>query len=120
MEKKQMTASARRVCPARCDISEENGNIILKMEMPGVSKENLDVKIDGDLLIVHGKKDIQGVKDARFVVQEMRHADYHQEFTLDDTIDRKKIDAALQKGILHLTLHIKESEKPRKINVVSK
>ncbi|MBN1697279.1 MAG: Hsp20/alpha crystallin family protein [Spirochaetales bacterium] len=119
MEKKEVTKS-RRICPARCDISEENGNIILRMEMPGVMKDNLDVKIDGDILVVEGKKEIPRIKEGEFLVQEIRHADYHQEFTLDDTIDRNRIEAELKKGILHLTLHIKESEKPRKINVVTK
>ncbi|MBN2532698.1 MAG: Hsp20/alpha crystallin family protein [Spirochaetales bacterium] len=120
METKQITGQDRRVCPSCCDIYEDDGKIILKMEMPGVEKENLDIQIDDSLLKIHAGKNTLEYKDAKYLVREIRDADYHHEFTIDDTIDRNKIDAKLNQGILTLTLHIKESEKPRKINVVAK
>jgi len=87
------------------------------MEMPGVTKENLDVRIDNDLLIIHGKR--KAPISGKFLIHEITEGDYHNEYTIDNTIDRNKIDAALDKGILTLTLSIRESEKPRKINVTT-
>jgi HSP20 family protein len=84
-----------------------------------VTKDNLDVKIDGDQLAIHGKRPASGEKGT-FLIREIPEGDFYQSYTIDDTIDRNKIDAALEKGILALTLHLKESEKPRKINVVAK
>jgi HSP20 family protein len=120
METKQVEKQTRRAFPACCDIFEDDGKILLKMEMPGVEKDKLDIKIDGNLLKIYAKKTIPQYKNAQYLVREIRDADYRHEFTIDDTIDRNKVDAELKNGILHLTLHIKESEKPRKINVVTK
>ncbi|MBN2443048.1 MAG: Hsp20/alpha crystallin family protein [Spirochaetales bacterium] len=119
MENKSVTKPARRAYPACCNIFEGDGTIILELEMPGVTKDNLEIKINDDLLIIHGIKNTHAKENGTFLIREIRDADYHHEFTIDRTIDRNKIDAALDKGMLTLTLHIKESEKPRKINVVT-
>ena len=102
--------------PAACDIWEKDGNVICKMEMPGVSKENLDVKIDGDKLFIHGKKN-SSPEDSVFRLREIRNGDYYHEFTLDETIDRNKVDASIKNGVVTITLGVRESEKPRKIAV---
>jgi len=120
MANKELETKKRRYYPACCDIYEDKGNVVLRMEMPGVTRENLDIKIDGDILIIHGKKTGNYNDKTKFLIHEVREGDYYHEYSLDYTIDRNKIDAALDKGILTLTLSIKESEKPRKINVVSK
>jgi len=120
MATKELEKTERRRYSACCDIYEDKGNVVLKMEMPGVSKENLDIKIDGDILMIHGKRNARHDEGAKYVIREIRDGDYYQEYTIDDTIDRNKINAALEKGILTLTLSIKESEKPRKISVISK
>jgi len=119
MATKEVTTSKRRQLAACSDIYEDKGNVILKMEMPGVTKENLDVKIDNDTLVIHGKKNELHDEKANFLIREIRDGDYYQEYTIDNTIDRNKIDAALDRGVLTLTLSMKESEKPRKIQVVS-
>ena len=117
MADKQVTN--RRTIPAVCDICTEADKVILRLEMPGVTRENLDIKVDGDLLQIHGKKGYTPVKGA-YLLREIKDADYRHEFTLDDTIDHNKIDAALERGVLHLTLNVKESEKPRKIQVTAR
>jgi len=109
----------RRIYPAACDIYEENGKVICKLEMPGVSKEALDIKVDGGRLIIDGRKTTEQPK-GEYRLHEIRDGDFHHEFTIDDTIDRNKIDAVIRNGVVTLTLYIKEAEKPRKINVVTK
>jgi HSP20 family molecular chaperone IbpA len=56
----------------------------------------------------------------RFLMKEIYDADFSQTYVLDQTIDRGKIHASLQKGVLNLKLGVKETEKPRKIQVVEK
>ena len=109
----------RKTITAACDIYHDKESVILTLEMPGVSKENLDIKVDGDLLIIHGKREMNPV-NGEYRIKEIRDCDFHQEYTIDDTIDRNKIDAVIKNGIVTLTLGIKESEKPRKIEVVAK
>jgi len=120
METKHVTKPEQIAYPACCDIYEDNGNINVRIEMPGVNKSDLDIKINGDVLIIHAHKKLATYKNGKYLVKEIRDGDYHHEFTIDNTIDRNKIDAELNQGILILTLHIKESEKPRKIDVIAK
>ena len=101
---------------APCDIYREETKVVLTLEMPGVSKDGLDIKIDGNQLILHGSKKALEHQGS-YRIKEIPEGDYHQEYTIDETIDREKIDALMDKGILTLTLNIKESEKPRKIKV---
>ena len=114
-DKKEMEAKRKSIA-ACCDIREENGKVIVYMEMPGVSKENLDIKVDNDKLIISGKKVFEQIK-GEYKIREIRDGDYYHEFTIDDTIDRNKIDASIKNGALTLTLSTRESEKPRKITV---
>ena len=111
-----MDKKEKRITSALCDIYMEDGSVVMKMEMPGVSKENLDIKVDGDLLSIYGKKNISAYP-GDYRVKEIKDCDYYHEFSLDDTIDRNKIDAAIVNGIVEITMGIKESEKPRKIKV---
>lgn len=103
---------------SRCDIYKDEDTVLLKIEMPGVDKDNIDIKVDGDHLIVEGKKNIKR-ESSKFIVREIRDADYFQRFTIDSTIDRSKIDAEMRDGVLTLNLGIKESEKTRVIPVVA-
>jgi HSP20 family protein len=119
MDEARKTEVKRRSTPAKCDIYEEGGRVVLSLEMPGVNKDNLDIRIDADKLIIDGRR-AEAPADAAYLVREIRDCDFHHEFTIDDTIDRNKIDAVIKNGVVTLTLVIKESEKPKKIAVIAK
>ena len=116
---KELEGKNRRVMSPVADICEAGGKVILRLEMPGVSKENLNVKIENDELIIEGKRESTDSK-GRFIIRERRNADFARRYTLDDTIDRDKVEAVMKNGVLHLTLHLKESSKPKKIEVKTK
>lgn len=118
-ERKEITTRAKRTVQAYCDVYEEEGNIVLRLEMPGVSKENLDIKIEANELTIHGGRKSMDEK-TNYLMKEIYDGDFMQKYVLDETIDRNKIHAALEKGVLTLKLGIKDSEKPRKIQVVEK
>ncbi|MBN1798338.1 MAG: Hsp20/alpha crystallin family protein [Spirochaetales bacterium] len=118
-EKKQIQAKSKRTLRACCDVYEDDGNIILRLEMPGVTKDKLDIKIDGNELTIHGARQ-EITETGNILMKEIYEGDFYQKYVIDDTIDRSKINASLEKGLLTVTLGIKESEKPRKINVVAK
>ncbi len=86
MSGKEIDRVRRRIWPGCCDIKDEEGKIMVRIEMPGVPKDNLDVKIEGDKLIIHGRKETSET-GGTFLLREIREGDYHQEFTIDDTID---------------------------------
>ena len=97
---------------------EAYGSVMLRLDMPGVDKEHVDIRIEDDQLIVHGSRSAES-EDRTYVLRERRRGDFHQVFTLDQTIDREKIDASMDKGVLTLTLHLQEAVKPRKIEVTA-
>jgi len=108
-----------KIHPVRSDIYEENGTVIVNMEMPGVTKDDLSIRVDNDRLVIDGRKIVPQAK-GNYRLREIRDGDYHMEYTIDHTIDRNKIDAVIKNGIVTLNLGIKESEKPRKITVTAK
>ena len=101
---------------ACCDIFNGEDKVTLRLEMPGVPKENLEIKIDNDVLIISGKKNIPS-EGGKYIVREIRSADYYQKYSLDDTIDRNTIEASVKNGVVTLILNLKESVKPRKIKI---
>lgn len=114
-KKREQTMRTIHAC---CDIHQDTNAVVLDMEMPGVTRENLDIKVDGDHLIIHGTRNLPAEK-GEYRIREIAVGDYHHEFTIDDTIDRNKINASIRNGVVSITLGIKESEKPRKIDVLS-
>ncbi len=117
-ERKELkTADHEPLARPRSSVAEmPDGNIVLRLEMPGVSRENLDIDVDASELSITGRRPAAG-SDGNFLVRERPRGSFRQVYTLDDTIDPARIDAALEGGILTLTLHRKEAVKPRKITV---
>lgn len=109
----------RKVLQTRYNIFNRDGKIFLEMEMPGVSKDNLEVTVDGNHFMVNGKKSIEKLS-GKFRLHEIKDGDYQHIFTLDETIDKDKIEASVKNGIVTVALGIKESEKPKKIKITSK
>lgn len=105
----------RIVVPA-CQIAEDEGQVFVKLEMPGVAKEGLDVQIEGNALTITGKRSDEEPR-GKWLLRERRLADYRKVFTIDETIDRDGISAGLADGVLTLGLKVKEAAKPRRIEI---
>ncbi|MCX7655345.1 MAG: Hsp20/alpha crystallin family protein [Treponemataceae bacterium] len=99
-----------------CSICEENGVVIVRLEMPGVDKAGIEVSVEKNELVIHGKPAETPV-EGTYLIRERHSGEYHKRFIIDDTIDREKIEALMTDGVLQLTLHTKESAKPRKIEI---
>ena len=110
--------NTRKTIPAICDIYHDKESVIMTLEMPGVTKDSLEIRVDKNQLIIHGKRQ-SFPSNGEYLVREIQDYDYHQEYTIDDTIDRDSIDAKIQNGIVTLTLGIKESAKPRTIEITT-
>jgi HSP20 family protein len=115
MEKRKDAEGGKSIVPA-CSIAEDSGVVAVKIEMPGVPKEGLAVRIEGNSLYVEGRRSSDAPRGT-FLVKERRRGDYAKIFTLDETIDREKVEAEFCDGILNLRLHIKDAAKPRRIAI---
>ncbi len=109
------TEPRRRIAPA-ADICEDKGKVVLRLEMPGVEKNDLSIRIENDELLITAERREEAA-DGVYLIRERRRADYEKRYTLDDTIDRNRVDAVMKNGVLLLTLHIRESSKPKKIDI---
>jgi HSP20 family protein len=115
METNVASAGKRTTVPA-CNIVEDSGFVTVKLEMPGVPKEALEVRIEGNVLSVSGERRREEPR-GKYLLRERRAEGFRKTFTLDETIARDKVDAALVDGILTLKLQVKEAAKPRKIEI---
>lgn len=112
----EMRENRRRVVRPRGDIWEESDSVVLQLEMPGVSKDGIEVTVEGDSLIIYGHRSAYA-DDVSYLVHERYDADYRAVYTLDERIDREQINAAMESGVLTMTLQLKAEVKPRKIEV---
>jgi len=115
MEKRSYGEAGRTIVPT-CSISEDSGFVTVKVEMPGVAKDGLEVKVEGNELSISGERQ-SGWQDGRYLLRERRAGAYRKVFTLDDTIDHDKVEAAIEGGVLTLKLQVKEAAKPRRIEI---
>jgi HSP20 family protein len=119
-DRKQLkSADYETMVRPRCQVEEKAaGDIVLKLEMPGVAKQDLDIDVDASELRIVGRRPA-AKSTGTYLARERPQGGFRQVYTLDDTIDRERIDAVLEGGILTLTLHRKEAVKPRKILIRS-
>lgn len=99
------------------DILENDKNFVIKVYMPGVSKENIFLKLEDNVLTVFGKVDLNHVEDERFVLREKSYGHYFRQFDLADIIDTDKIEAKLENGLLNIILPKHEKIKPKVISI---
>jgi HSP20 family protein len=99
------------------DVFRADDNFIAEVYLPGVTKENVNVSVEEDVLEVTGHREQQVPEGWRPVRRELPQADFRLRLTLHRDIDREKIHAELKDGVLRLTLPRAESVKPRQIQI---
>jgi HSP20 family protein len=124
MNDKQMTtqdqAQARqedRALQPRIDVLEDDRGITLLADLPGVPKEQLDLKVEGDTLHLEARV-VQPTPDAMEpIYAEVRVPRYRRAFALSRDLDATRIDANLKDGVLTLRIPKQQHAQPRRITV---
>jgi len=99
------------------DIYETENEFVIKAEMPGVKKDGVNVTLDNNELEISGKINGNLPEEKNLKYSEFNLYNYHRKFNVGDTIDRSTLSAALDDGILTLTLPKREEVKPKRIEV---
>src|SRR5437868_10700484 len=100
------------------DIYEDEHNITLKLEVPGIDENDIDVRIDNNSLTVHGERKIEKEeKEENFRRVERQYGSFTRSFTLPDTVDTGQVHANYDKGVLKISLAKKAEAKPKQIKV---
>jgi len=98
------------------NIFETKDGYTVEAEMPGVSKDGLEITLEGNELTIVGHRNHETVTGTP-LFRERGHADFRRVFELDPAIDTTKVAAKMDQGVLTLTLPKSEQVRPRKISV---
>ncbi len=97
--------SLRRAFEPAMDLVEDDRAFRITAELPGLSEKDIDVTISGDMLTIKGeKREEREEKGRNYYVSERRFGSFQRSFTLPEGVDRDKIEAKFQDGVLTLTL----------------
>src|SRR6202035_4698905 len=100
------------------DVYEDEHQVTLKIEVPGIDEKDIDVRVENNTLTVHGERKIEKEeKEENFRRVERQYGSFTRSFTLPTTVDAEKISATYDKGILKISLAKKAEAKPKQIKV---
>jgi HSP20 family protein len=116
-ENREETTIPARVFVPTADIYETQDALTVILEMPGVEKSNVSVRVEEGLLQVEGRLDLNKYQGLQPLHTEYNVGHYARSFQLSSKIDQSKIAAALNDGVLSLTLPKIQEAKPRVINI---
>jgi HSP20 family protein len=107
----------------KCNIIDHDDSIEIVSEIPGLTKDDVSIKVDEQVLTISGegrKTDDKGAKGIKFIRRELKHSSFKRSFTLGDTLNLNGISANFENGILSISIEKKEKEVkpiPRNINI---
>jgi HSP20 family protein len=102
----------------KLDMFEEEKELVIKAELPGIKKKDLDIRLDGDVLSIKAeKKEEKEVKEATHYTRERRFGQYSRYITLPTRVDAENVTATLKKGLLEIRLPKAEGPESKKIEV---
>jgi HSP20 family molecular chaperone IbpA len=99
------------------DVWEDAAGITLTADLPGVSMQGLDVRVDNDTLLIDGDASLDMPEGMEAVHAELRTGHFRRGFALSRELDTTRIDAKLKDGVLTVTIPKAETAKPHRIEV---
>ena len=99
------------------DVFEDESSITLLADLPGVARDQLHVRVDGDTLVLEATASTVGPENLELVYGELQCPAYRRQFTLSRELDTQRIEAQLRDGVLRLTIPKAEEARPRRIQV---
>jgi HSP20 family molecular chaperone IbpA len=121
-EKKELATKEERTVPGRfyvpyTDVYETEEALTVVMEMPGVDRKDVEVELKDDVLRVEGRIDFAKYEGMEPVYTEYNIGHWTRSFALSDKVDRERIAAQLEDGVLTLTLPKTAEARPRRIAI---
>jgi len=100
------------------DIYEDAHQLLLKLEVPGIKQDDLDVRVENQTLTVKGERKFESnEKEENFHRIERRYGSFTRSFTLPQTVDITAVKASYDAGILSISLAKKEAAKPKQVKI---
>ena len=121
-DKKELTTEKEHTIPGKkyipaTDIVETDKALMVYMDMPGVDRSQVNIKLEKDVLAIDGQIDSQPYGDLKTVYSEYNIGHFTRRFELSNEIDQSKIEARMNDGVLLLTLPKVPEKQPTAIQV---
>lgn len=101
----------------KVDVIDTTTSVTIEAAIPGLKPEDVDIEVKENILTISGKKQTQQqADDSRYVFRELKRSHFSRSFTLSDNLDKDKIDAVFEDGLLKLTIpkiKVIENEEPQ-------
>lgn len=103
------------------EVYEKDDKVMVKAEVPGMTKDDIDVSVQGDMLTISGEKKTESeVKEQDYYRSEFSYGRFSRSVALPTAVDASKVEANYNNGVLEISLPKSEEAKPRKIEIKSK
>lgn len=106
----------------KVDVIDHQDKITIEAEIPGLSKKEVSVDLEENILTVSGskksKEEEKEGSDIKYIRKELKRSSFKRSFKLGDNINQRNVNADFNNGILLITLPKKEPEKPKKIKIL--
>jgi len=100
------------------DVYEDEHNVTLKIEVPGIEEKDIDVRVENNTLTVHGERKFEkDENEENYRRVERQYGNFTRTFTLPNTVDTENVSANYDKGVLKIKLAKKAEAKPKQIKV---
>ena len=100
------------------DIAEDDKQIMIDVDLPGIDEKDLKVEMEGNSLIISGRREqTEKEETANYIRQERWYGEFYRSFTLPESADLDKIEARYNNGILQITIPKKEDARRREIEI---
>ena len=96
----------------------ENHDLVVRAELPGIGREDIEVSVENSTLVLKGEKKFDAeVKEESYRRIERSYGAFHRSFSLPNTVDTSKVSADFKNGVLTVKLPFREEARPRTISV---
>ncbi len=104
----------------RVDVREDAEHIYVEAELPGLTKEDIEITLEDGVLTIAGEKKIENEEEREgYEVRERRYGKFSRTFELPSVVDEGKVRANLKDGVLLVTLDKREEVRPKRIEVIA-
>lgn len=116
-ETQRQESGTERVLRPPVDICESAEGIILEADVPGMSRDRLNIQVDRDTLLIEGSISVEVPKGMNALHADVRATCYRRSFTLSRELETDKLAASLKDGVLRIQIPKRTEVRPRKIDI---
>ncbi|MFZ3199657.1 MAG: Hsp20/alpha crystallin family protein [Candidatus Acidiferrales bacterium] len=100
------------------DIYETENELVLKADLPDINEKDLDVRIENNMLTIHGERKFeQEVKEDNYLRMERTYGSFNRSFSLPNTVNSEAIKAEYKNGVLTVELPKRAESKPKQVKI---